>query len=115
MLGKYLIINSVQYPNPISYSDNSVNCETVTTSEGNTDLTSVQRLLKFQCTMTFQLSSYWADKLDEDCKKLKSYVRVGKNVYEGRLRRTSRTLAQYSENSRNTDGYWNVSVTFIER
>ena len=112
MLGKYLKVNGRQYPNPVEYVDNFENNETVNVSEAGTDLVASLRLLKLNATMTFQVSKRWMLIIKEDCSLLKSTIDIDGVTFDGRLRLTNATLEPDSEL---TEGYWTLSVTFIER
>lgn len=114
MLSKYIKIDSVQYPNPVKYSARYTNNEVVNLSEAYTELVSVNRLAKFGFNATFQLTSYWRDKVFADCKKPSVKVLVDGVEYDGRLRVSSMDLEQYSETTEGTQGLWTVKVTFTE-
>lgn len=115
MLGKYIKVDGVQYPNPITTKISFENNEQVNKSEAGTELVSAVRLQKFSVSMKFQFSSYWRDRLREDAKKLQVSFDFGGYVYQGRLRIKSEDLEKYSENVGVTDGFWNISATFTER
>mgnify|MGYP003311012749 CR=1 FL=1 len=115
MLGKYVKVDGVQYPNPTQTSESYANLENVNTSESGKDLASAQRLGKLTINFTFQLSSYWKERILADCRKLNvSLIYCGK-TYQGRLRASGNALAKNSENSINTNGYWTLNIQFIER
>lgn len=114
MLGRYLLINGVEFPNPVSFSENPQNMETVNMSEVSTELISVNRLLKYACTMSFQMSSFWKSKLVNECAKPIVKIKVDGVEHTGRLRLTGSTLAKNSEYSSETQGYWVLNVTFNE-
>lgn len=114
-LGKYLEVDGVRYPNPTANNGAPLNIEKINTSESGKRLTSAQRLGQLSQTFTFQVSSYWRNKIIEDCKKLSVNVNYCGVDYEGTLRLTGDVLAPNSENSDNTNGYWTLTVVFIER
>lgn len=115
MLGKYIEVDGVTYPNATADNEAYENIEQVNKSEGGKDLTSTQRLGKLTLTFTFQVSSFWKNKIIADCKKLSVKLKYCGQMYEGRLRLTGGVLAPNSENCENTNGYWTLSVSFIER
>ena len=114
MLGKYIKINGEIIPNPTTYSESLTDIENVNQSEGGTDIVSTTRLGKYNSTMSFQISSYWKEKLREYTKKPTVVIEVDGVIYTVRLRAFSATLEANSESVRNTQGYWNVSVQAIE-
>ncbi|MCQ2369394.1 MAG: hypothetical protein MJ007_02825 [Paludibacteraceae bacterium] len=114
MLGKYLTVNGVQYPNPAKFSLSIKNNEAVNLSEVYTELVSVNRLYKFGFTATMQVTSYWRDKIIADCKKPLSVVTVDGETYTGRLRASGLDLEENSENTKGTRGLWTFKLTFTE-
>lgn len=115
MLGKYIEIDGVKYPNPTATSIAYENNEKINKSEAGTDLVTAVRLLKINITFTFQVSSFWKKKILTDCQKLGVLLNFGGNPYNGRLRCTADVLAPNSEDSSGTDGYWTLTVVFSER
>lgn len=115
MLGKYITIDNLQYPNSVTTNIAYENNEKVNKSESGKDLVSSVRLLKHVITFTFQVSSYWRDLILTDCSKLSVTLKFGSKTLYGRLRVTADVLAPYSEECDNTDGYWTMTVVFTER
>lgn len=115
MLGKYIKVDNVTYPNPTSTNVSFENNEKVNKSEAGTDLVSAIRLQKLTIKFTFQVSSYWRDIIRTDSRKLNVALNFGGNVYNGRLRVSGEVLAKNSENVSSTDGFWTMTVSFVER
>lgn len=114
MLGKYIKINGLQLPNPVSYDENMSSIENDNTTESGKTLVAVVRLDLFSANMTFNLSSYWKDKIRDYCKENYVTLEVNGKEYQVRLRGYSAKLVENSERSEGTDGYWKVSVTATE-
>lgn len=114
MLGKYLNVNTVQYPNPVKFSPSYKNNEAVNLSEVYTELVSVNRLAKYGFSASFQVSSMWRDKILNDCEKPLSTVVVDGKSYRGRLRITGGDLEENSETTQGTRGLWTIKVNFTE-
>lgn len=112
MLGKYLKIDGLQYPNPISFSGTPEHKEKVNESEAGSDLVATKRLNKKNYAMTFQVSKYWYDRILADCSKLRVNAEIYGDQYVGRLRLATDTL---EPDSVNTNGYWTIAVNFIEK
>lgn len=114
MLGKYLNVNGVSYPNPVKFSPTYKNNEAVNLSEVYTELVSVNRLAKYGFNATFQLTSMWRDKILADCEKPLSVVVVDGRSYRGRLRVSGGDLEENSETTAGTRGLWTLKVNFTE-
>lgn len=115
MLGKYLKVNGVQYPNPTDLQIKYKNNENVNLSEAYTELTSVNRLCKLELAMTFQLTSSRYASILADCKLPSVRLSLNGVNYVGRLRMASADLEENSETTQGTDGLWTVKVSFSER
>lgn len=111
-LGKFIKINGTVMPNPTEYSEQFENLEKVNKSEAGTDLILVQRLMKLNVTMTFQVSRMMYDKIKQFCTLMTCDFYMDGTRYVGRLRLTGGNL---EPESYNTDGYWTISVTFTEK
>lgn len=111
-LGKFIKINGIAMPNPTEYSEQFENLEKVNKSEAGTDLILVQRLMKFNATMTFQVSTMMKDKITQFCNLMTCDFYMNGTRYVGRLRLSGCNL---EPESYNTDGYWTISVTFSEK
>lgn len=114
MLGKYIKVNGVSYPNPYKFKIGYSNNEVVNLSEAFTELVSVNRLLKFEADFTFQVTSNWMTKILSDCSEATVTLTVDSVDHVGRLRCKSCDLEQNSENVRGTDGLWTIKVSFTE-
>lgn len=115
MLGKYIKVDGLQYPNPTKTQIAYENNEKVNKSEAGTELVSAIRLQKLSITFTFQVSSQWRDKILRDCRKLNVALDFGGNEYIGRIRVTKNVLAKDSEYVSITEGFWTLTVVFTER
>lgn len=114
MLGKYIKVNNEQLPNPVSYDENMGSLENENASESGKTLVAVVRLDMFSANMTFNVSSYWKEKIRNYCKLDYVKLEVNGKEYQARLRSFTANLAENSERSEGTDGYWKVSVTATE-
>lgn len=114
MLGKYISVNSVTLPNPKSFSLNEETVEHVYESEAGTDLTQVVRYGKVSAKATFQVSSFWRDKLRAYTMAATQSVTIDGDSMTMRVRNFSEKLIENSENVEGTDGLWTVSLDFIE-
>lgn len=114
MLGKYIQVDSVQYPNPTSYAESFMDVENVVISEDGRDLTTVTRLQKLIANVGYRVTSEWMNKIKSDCMRLKVRMTIDNKTYEGRMRITASTLVPYSEENPETNGFWDVSFTFTE-
>lgn len=115
MLGQYMRVDSVLYPNPTDYNKNPTDHEEVNLSEAYTELTAINRLQKFAADFTFQVSSRWAEKIETDCRKPEVTLVLDGKEYIGRLRFKGSKLKKGSEYVRGTNGLWTVKVKFTER
>ena len=114
MLGNYIKVDGVQYPNPEKFKPKYKNYEKVNLSESYTELTSINRLAKFEPDMTFNVSSYWLNKIIADCKKPEVKFDCNGVEYSGRLRANDSDLLENSEFIQGTDGLWTIKVKFME-
>lgn len=114
MLGKYIVINSETLPNPTSFSADEETIENVFQSEAGTDLGAVVRFGKVRAKATFQVTSFWRDKLQAYSQTATESVTIDGTTMTMRIRNFSQKLVPNSENIQNTDGLWTVSLDFIE-
>ena len=115
MLGyKYIMINDEKIPNPVSFADGYSKIYNEFTTEGGKSQRSIVRQEKWNAKMTFNLSSYWKDKLKAYSKE--DYVML---QFDGAIRKVTlddynETLVENSEFCRKTNGYWVVTLTAME-
>lgn len=114
MLGKYIEINSEALPNPKSFSAEEETIENVYQSEAGTDLGQVVRFGKVSAKATFQVTSFWRDKLKAYSQTTTESVTIDGTTMTMRIRNFSQKLVPNSENVEGTDGLWTVSLDFIE-
>lgn len=114
MIGHYITVNGVQYPNSKKPKFTPKNYEKITQSEAYTDLTSVGRLNKFDVSFTFQVTGKWKDRILNDCNKPVVNAVILNKPYRGRLRIKSYDLVEGSEFMTGVNGLWIVNVTFTE-
>lgn len=114
MLGKYITIDSTQIPNPVSFSSDDETVENVFQTEAGTDVSAVVRFGKVKASATFQVSSFWRDKLRAFSQTTSKSVTIDGVTKTMRIRNFRADLVENSENVANTDGLWKVSLDFIE-
>ena len=116
MLGKkYISINSTLIPNPTSFKEDEETIENVFQSEAGTDIAAIVRSGKKKFSTTFQVSSFWMEKLRTYSRSTTASVSIDGGVaMTMRIRNFKATLLKNSENVANTDGLWTVSMEFIE-
>lgn len=115
MLGRqFLTIDEVAMPRTTGFDYELEAIESVNQSEAGTDLVVTTRLDKHIFSADWTVSSFWLNKFEAICKK-----NTVKLVYQGdeyicRARGFSPKLIEDSENVENTDGLWEISLTFTE-
>ncbi len=114
MLGRYITINTTTLPNPTSFTLDEETVENVFQSEAGTDLAAVVRYGKVKASATFQVSSFWRDKLKAFSQTASQSVTIDGDTMTMRIRNYKAKLLKNSENVANTDGLWTVSLDFIE-
>ena len=114
MLGRYISINGETLPNPVTNSETKSNVANVSQSESGKDLVKNVRIMKYTGNFTFNVSSFWKNKLEAYCKKPSIDITVGSEVYNARIEEFNAELVENSERSEHTDGYWVVSFSVIE-
>lgn len=115
MLGKYLVIDNEQMPNPVSGSlQMMLNAiENVYTTEAGGQAANVVRLDRPSWTATFNCSSAKKDALLLKCQAASVNVTIAGQTMSGRLRLSGGVqLVQDTERTPETDGLWVVPVTF---
>lgn len=114
MLGKYVSINGETLPNPVAYSESKVKISNAAQSESGKDLVKNVRIKKYTGNFTFQVSSYWKEKLEAYYEEAAINLVVGNNAYNARIEEFSAELAENSERADNTNGYWIVTFAAVE-
>lgn len=114
MLGKYISINSTVLPNPTSFRMDEETIENVFQSEAGTDIVAVIRTGKRKASATFQVGSFWLEKLRSFSRSASQPVVIDGTSMTMRIRSFSADLLPNSENIEGTDGLWTVSMEFIE-
>lgn len=114
MLGKYITINNETIPNPKSFDLEEETIENVFQSEAGTDLSIIVRTGKVSAKATFQVSSFWKEKLKGYSRTATATVVIDGNSMTMRIRNFKAKLFEGSENVENTNGLWSVSMDFIE-
>lgn len=117
MLGNFIIIDNVQFPNPVTgtFSTSLHPEENTFMTEAGTQVSNVVRLDRGSWSATFNCSASLKDRLIAVCKKALCEVEINGVSAQGRLRLSGEvTLVANSERSPETDGLWVVPVTFEE-
>lgn len=115
MLGKkYIKLNGIAIPNPVSNSIQYENVENVNTSEAGSDLINVSMLGKRRWNLTCNCSSYWKNIYEQLGLMLQTTMEIDDEEIDVRVRINSIDLVENSEHSQNTDGLWEVSLTISE-
>lgn len=114
MLGKYIKFNNEVLPNPVSYNDNIAKILNSFQSEAGDDLVITVRNGKYTGNFTFNVSSFWKDKLLEYFYMSSFLLTVNNRTYIVRMEEFNSELVANSESSDNTDGFWVVTFSLIE-
>lgn len=114
MLNKYIKIDDMQIPNPTDYSEEFGKISNMFQSEAGDDLVIDIRAGKYSGSMTFQVSSFWKDKLEAYAKKPSIKLQVDGDIYVSRIESISCSLEKNSERTAGTQGYWTVSFTAVQ-
>ena len=114
MLGRYIEINNIVMPNPVSFEYQYNPDENVFTTEAGTQMTNIRRLDRLSFSASFNCSSTL--KTTIETLVLTQAVTVSLDhgsPVSGRLRLGGAiTLVENSERTPNTQGLWKVPVTF---
>lgn len=102
------------FPNPVTLSEEYNNIENTALSEGGTDLVNVTRLQKRTWTTSMQVSDYWLGIIKKCAMQSENKIQFKGETVKVRTRIASAALAQYSEYSSESNGYYTVAVSFIE-
>lgn len=108
------VVTYHKLPNPIEITENYTNIENENKSESGYDLVMVTRLQKRSWEMTLQVSNEWLATIKSWAKKNRNTIRYKGEIIDVRTRINSAQLAQYSEFSELSNGFYTVSLTFIE-
>lgn len=115
MLGKkYLQINGVAVPNPVSLKIDYEADETISLSEAGTELVRVRRLNKRKFSGTWNLSSFWLNKFEEWCTSNSVMLTYQGQTYYCRMRDFNPQLVENSEYTETSEGLWTISPTLTE-
>jgi hypothetical protein len=117
MLGKYIRINGVQFPNPVSgtFAPALNPIENIYTTEDGHQASNIIRLDRFSFDAQFNCSGVMRARLEAIAKMASCTVEVEGVEYEGRLRLSgSITMIENSERTEGTQGLWVVPVKFEE-
>lgn len=108
------VVTYHKLPNPIEITENYTNIENENKSESGYDLVMVTRLQKRSWEMTLQVSNEWLATIKSWAKKNRNTIKYKGETIDVRTRINSAQLAQYSEFSELSNGFYTVSLTFIE-
>ena len=108
------VVTYHKLPNPIEITENYTNIENENKSESGYDLVMVTRLQKRSWEMTLQVSNEWLATIKSWANKNRNTIRYKGEIIDVRTRINSAQLAQYSEFSELSNGFYTVSLTFIE-
>lgn len=114
MLGKYIKINNETVPNPTKFAFSYEVTESEQKSEAGTDLVIVTRTNQCIIGLSFNLSSAWADKIQNWCAANSVVLTFNGTNITGRLRGFSKELVEHSEYTAGTNGLWRVDCEFRE-
>lgn len=117
MLGKYIIINDIQLPNPVSgsFSYQLNPSENLFENEAGETMANVKRLDRLSWSATFQCTSTVKENLLYICKEAECVCTFNGLPYSGRLRLGGAvTLYERSEYVPGTYGLWTVPLVFEE-
>lgn len=115
MLGRqFLKINNIALPRTTGFDYELESIETVNQSEAGTDLVVATRLDKHIFKADWTVSSFWLSKFEEICKNRLVTLTFNGTDYTCRARGFAPTMVEDSETIENTDGLWEISLTFTE-
>lgn len=114
MLGKFVKINGTQLPNPVEYSENISKVSNVFQSEAGDDLVVDVRTGKYTGNFTFQVSSLWRDRLISYADMKTIQLSIDGKIRTVRIESIDCSLEKDSEHTKNTQGYWTVTLTATE-
>lgn len=116
-LGKYLIVNDVQMPNPVSgtWTERFNANETIYETEAGTQLSNVKRLNRMSWSAEFNCTGVMKEKLTGYCLEASVTCSISGVEHAGRLRLGGDvSMVEGSEDLNGTDGLWIVPLTFEE-
>lgn len=108
------VVTYHKLPNPIEITENYTNIENENKAESGYDLVMVTRLQKRSWEMTLQVSNEWLATIKSWAKKNRNTIKYKGEIIDVRTRINSAQLAQYSEFSELSNGFYTVTLTFIE-
>lgn len=115
MLGKYIVIDNTQLPNPVTFSENYPPQENIFTTEAGTQISSVIRLDRYTWNAEFNVSSRLKAYLIGKAQVASVTCSVSGVSHSGRLRISGDiSLVEGSEYVGCTDGLWRVPLVFEE-
>lgn len=117
MLGKFIIVDGIQWPNPVTgtYAPALNPSEKTYETESGKIGSNVIRLDRFSFDAQFNTSSHWRDIIMAKCKTASCTVTIEGVSYTGRMRLAgSLTMAPKTERTKGTNGLWTVPVRFEE-
>lgn len=112
--GNYIKINNEAIPRPKKLDIDTKAKEKVGESEAGNDISITSRVNKRTFNLTFQLTSYWLDKLLAFAEGPTVMTFRGEDIL-GRWRPKKPVLVAGSEDIPGTDGLWTLTVNFFER
>lgn len=115
MLGRFIKIDGVQFPNPVTgtFAPALNPQENVYLTEDGSQASNIVRLDRFSFDAQFNCSSMQRGKVEAVAKAPSCIVEIDGQVYEGRLRLSGAiTMIANSERVEGTQGLWVVPVKF---
>lgn len=115
MLGRFIKINGVQFPNPVTgtFAPALNPQENVYLTENGFQASNIIRLDRFSFDAQFNCSSNMRAKIEQIAKMASCTVEIDGEEYEGRLRLSGAiTMVENSERVEGTQGLWVVPVKF---
>lgn len=117
MLGNFITVDGVQWPNPVpgTYAPGLNPIENTYQTESGKLGSNIVRLTRFSFDAQFNTTSTWRDLIMAKCKTASCTVVIEGVSYTGRMRLSgSLTMVANSERTQGTNGLWTVPVRFEE-
>lgn len=117
MLGKYITVDGVKWPNPVTgtFAPNLNPIENKYQTENGHTGNNIVRLNRFSFDARFDVTSAWRDIILTKCQTPSCTVVIEGHSYTGTLRLSSSlTMASNSERTKGTNGLWSIAVRFEE-
>lgn len=108
------IVTYYKLPNPIAITENYTNIENENKSESGYDLVMVTRLQKRSWELTLQVSNEWLTTLKSWAMKNRNTIKYKGETIDVRTRIQSAQTAPNSEFSSLSNGFYTVTLSFIE-